>query len=414
MKRFLYLFIIIAAIVLVTLVGYYLRYTARAPQATPEEIGGLPGAPNQSNSPQNKNQAETTQTAQPSGLPPVSGKFGLVAQNQAVNFFVDQENNVIIVQPDGQIVKVVKGEVTTLGSSVITDLISAEFSYDGKKILATFGDPSTPQGSVFNIATKLWQPLTASFASAVWSPTNYQIAYLKESADYKSLFLLDASNAKSKPQEIKKLRVQDVDLSWVKPNQILLIEKASADITSSIWSFDLKLKKLALILEGLGQESIWSKTANIGLAFAATRSKRGGALSLVDTAGNTLTRLKITTLPSKCVFGNEVLNSPSTPTSATSSSSKPGAAETLDVLYCAVPRNATRFSGVKLPDDYAKKAVFTADDIYKVGLSKGNAAPIFNDENQNADVSNPKVFNQNLFFINRYDQKIYAVSLKSS
>lgn len=420
MKRFLYLFTLIAVLVLVMLVGYYLRYRTGSPEATTGVVGSLPSAPNQVNKPQNPAVPVARATPQQGSLLPssISGKFGLVAQNQAVNFFVDGDNNAIIVQPDGQVVKVVKGEAATLSSAAVTDLISAEFSYDGKKILATFGDPSAPQGSLFDVATKSWQPLQASLQSAAWSGTNYQIAYLKEGAGYKSLTVFDVSKPKSKPQELARLHVQDVGLNWIKPNQIVLTEKSSAEIMSSVWSFDIKLKKLSLLLDGRrGQESIWSRTSNIGLDFVATISKRGGMLSLVDAAGNALTGLRLNTLPSKCLFGSETKNMSQAATSTVGSSSKSVSSNasttiTADILYCAIPRNADKFSGARLPDDYNKRSLFTVDDIYKINPSDGNASPIFNDAGQSVDVSNLKTFNQNLFFVNRFDNKVYALSLK--
>lgn len=420
MKRFLYLFTTIAVVVLVILVGYYLRYRAGSPEATTGVARSLPSTPNQVNKPQNSALPATPARPQQGNLLPssVSGKFGLVAQNQAVNFFVDGDNNAIIVQPDGQVVKVVKGEAATLSSAAVTDLISAEFSYDGKKILAIFGDPSAPQGSLFDVATKSWQPLQAGLQSATWSGTNYQIVYLKEGVGYKSLTIFDASNPKSKPRELARLHVQDVSLGWIKPNQIVLTEKSSAEIISSVWSFDIKLKRLSLLLDGRrGQESIWSRTSNIGLDFVATISKRGGILSLVDAAGNALTGLRLNTLPSKCLFGSETKNLSQVTTSTVSSGSKSilsnaSTTVTVNILYCAIPRNSDRFSRARLPDDYDKRSLFTVDDIYKINPSDGNASPIFNDAGQSVDVSNLKTFNQNLFFVNRFDNKVYALSLK--
>ncbi|MBI4087660.1 MAG: hypothetical protein HY434_02410 [Candidatus Liptonbacteria bacterium] len=410
MSRFLYLFIIIAAIVLVVLVGYYLRYRpGAAPSGTTS--GTLPGAQNQ-NIQQNPASPTGSQTPQQAGLPSASGTFGLVAQNPAADFFVDRENNVIIVQPDGQVVKVTKGEPVVLSSSVIAGLISAEFSYDGKKVLASFGDPSAPQASVFDVASKSWQPLPLGAESAVWSPTSHQIAYFKEGADYKSLLVLNVSKTTTKPQELAKLRVQDVSLNWVRQSHILLVEKSSAAVTGAMWMYDTASGKLTLVSEGLGLQSFWNETStNVGLVFSAARSGHGGILSLIDALGNVVKRLRLATLPSKCAFGREQTMPQ---TSDAASSSSPNASGSSDVLYCAVPRDANAFSKARLPDDYSKKALFTADDLYKIDLSQGNIMPIFNDESQLFDASNLKVFGQNLFFVNRLDSKVYAVSLGSN
>ncbi len=378
-------------------------------------FGNLPSAPSQVGNQQNT--TATQQTTQQQGSLPstsLSFKFGVVAQNQAIAFFIDQENNALIAGPDGQIIKIVKGEASILSCSAITGLISAQFSYDGKKILATFGDESNPQGSIFDVATKSWQPLQFGFKSLAWSPTNYQIVYLKQNTDYESLGILDVSSAKPKQQELIKLHASDIDLNWARPNQIILGEKSGTSVKSSVWSYDIKLKKMSLILDGyLGLESVWNETStNVGLFFSANRSRRGGILSLVDAAGNILTRLKLATLPSKCAFNNEIEGSVGASTIPASSSSKPIAAKNIDVLYCGVPRDRDKFSLSKLPDDYEKRALFTADDIYKINLADGSTSAVFKDLDQLVDVSNPKIFGQNLFFINRIDKKIYALSLK--
>lgn len=243
--------------------------------------------------------------------------------------------------------------------------------------------------------------------------------YLKEGAGFVSLATLDTSNPKAKPQELVKLHLQDVSIRWIRQDRVILTEKSSASAMSSVWSYDIKSKKFSLLSDGLGTESVWSGTStDTGLVFEATKSKRGGILSLVGGTGNTLTYLKLATLPSKCSFSSEVDRSPAatlqTPTSTTSASSTPSAPKTVNVLYCAVPRDRARFLRAALPDDYLKKSLFTADDVYKIDLTQGNTLPIFDDKSQLFDASSLKVFNQNLFFINRLDNKIYAVSLKSS
>ena len=64
-----------------------------------------------------------------------------------------------------------------------------------------------------------------------------------------------------------------------------------------------------------------------------------------------------------------------------------------------------------LPDDYNQMSLFTSDDIYRINLQSGAIDTTFKDPTQNMDISDVKLFNQTLFFVNRYDQKLYGVQL---
>jgi hypothetical protein len=75
-----------------------------------------------------------------------------------------------------------------------------------------------------------------------------------------------------------------------------------------------------------------------------------------------------------------------------------------------VPRNQNVLAASPLPDLYDQKGLFTSDNIYRINISSGNIDTLFNDQNQNIDVSKIKIFNNNLYFINRLDQKLYSLS----
>jgi hypothetical protein len=79
-------------------------------------------------------------------------------------------------------------------------------------------------------------------------------------------------------------------------------------------------------------------------------------------------------------------------------------------LYCGTPRSSSGFSSAHLPDDYNTMELFTSDDIYKINTATGAEQVLWSDATQNMDVSDVKFFNNALFFINRYDQKLYGLT----
>ncbi len=424
MKRYFYLFIIVAAVVLVVLIGYFLRYRAGAPNPSPEPApGGLPNVGTQTN-PAPSPSGQTPGTTSGGNVPIYAGqKFGVVADNKVLSFYVDSQNNAILVQPDGQVVKITAGKAATLSSAAVSSLIDAQFSYDGNKILVSLGDPTNPQFSIFDVASKSWQPLQLNIKAATWSPTNYQIAYLGDKGGIKTLTTFDLTGTKAKPATLLNIHAEDLVLNWMSADQFILSDKGSAMYGGSLWSFSVKNKTLAAFAQNQpGLDSLWDSRAGMGLVFAADASRRGGKLTLLDAAGNVLHGLSFTTFPSKCVF-DVTVRTPTSTTPAQQATSSKTSSKTAKpasppppilekTLYCAVPRDNQKFGFAKLPDDYEKKVVFTADDFYRINLGDGSVSQVYADKAQELDAVNPRVFNQTLFFINRLDQKLYAISLK--
>lgn len=426
MRRFLYLFIVIAVIALIVLIGYFLRGGAKPEGGA---TGNLPGTPTQQfPRPTPSTPAPAPPGAQPS---PLGTRFGAVAQNKVMDFFVDSQNGVVLVQPDGQVVRVINGESSILSSSAIANLREVRFSYDGKRVLAVFGDQSGREASIFNVLSKSWQPLASNLKTPTWSPNSYQIAYLLDKGDVAALTTLDTANPKAKPLELAKLHLQDVSLNWQVQNKIIVSEKPSAFPPGSIWSFDIKLKTLTPLAENkLGLESVWSGGAELGLTFSTDPTRRGGKLSLVDGAGNALNDLAFLTLPSKCAFdiqqiqGQPPQSAPAKATStnkttSTKTSTSTAAAAPLanKFLYCAIPKDPNKLKTSRLPDDYEKRVLFTADDFFRINLNlgapgAGNVEPVFSGSGRLLDASQVKIFNKTVFFVNRLDQQLYAISLK--
>lgn len=419
MRRFLYLFIIIAVIALIVLIGYFLRRGASPGEGG--ATGNLPSTPSQQ-FPKPSPGTPPPSPAGPGGTLPqttfLGQKFGVVAQNQVLNFFVDSENSAVLVQPDGQVVKITNGEASVLSSSAITNLREASFSYDGKKILAVFGNQSNPQASIFDVSNRSWQPLQLKLKSAVWSPSSYQVAYLADNGDAAAITTLDVANPKAKPQVLARLHIQDVVLGWPAPNKMIIADKASVFSSGSIWNFDVKQKTLTQLVQNKpGLESVWSGGAELGLIFETNPNRRGGKLGLVDRAGSAINDLAFLTLPSKCAFDIQLVQQATSTKSSKIATSTATATSSNKFLYCAVPLDQRKLTASELPDDYEKRAMFTTDDFFRVNLNlgapeAGNIESVFSGSGQPLDATDLKIFNHTVFFINRLDQKLYAISLK--
>lgn len=275
-----------------------------------------------------------------------------------------------------------------------------------------FGDPGKPQTSIFDLTVKAWTPLPLGIISPVWSPSDYRIAYLKENADgSESLMMLDVSKSTNKPVTLLTINMEDLSLMWPNKTQIVLHDKPSTDVQGSAWIFDLQKKTLIQpVPSGYSLETIWSSTtSSAGLVLSnATYGLSGGTLSFNPAGGAQAENLSFLTLPSKCVFNYNAASSGASSTSPAASSTAPAMGYL--ALYCGVPQDQGKLSGAHLPDDYDQMAFFTADAFYRVHTDTGVVDDIFA-PTQSVDATDLKVSDNILFFINRYDQKLYAIGL---
>ncbi len=203
------------------------------------------------------------------------------------------------------------------------------------------------------------------------------------------------------------LHAQDLSAVWPSTNNIVLFDKPSALANGSALLYNAQNKTLAPIaLETPGFSALWSgaatnaSTTPFGLAFSANTPRVGGQLRLVGASGNTIQNMNFLTMPSKCLFNREASTTATTP-------GTPYLA-----LYCAVPQDQDGFGSAWLPDTYNEMALFTVDTFYRVHTDTGAVDTILSPA-QSVDAVNLHLFNRILFFVNRYDQKLYAISLGS-
>ncbi len=448
MKRYIYIIIgIIVAAAIAILILFLIKQNTGSSSLNPfaATTGSLPVAGTQGNNSSGTTSgvaalglSSTTSSPSGAGGQVAVSKFGVLSQDPILDYFVDAQNNITAIEPTGEVMAISNGQSTTINSSTINDIISTSFSFDGKKILVSFGDPSNPQMDLFDVATNAWLTFSKGIQSPRWSPANnYQIAYLAVTGSGKlALATIDAANLKATPSVLLALNASDLTLQWPTQSEFILADKPTSQNAGSIWAFNSAAGTLTpLIYEVDGAEGIWSRNATIpyGLTFFNSVSGQGDTLQLQAFMGGLATQpLSFLTLPSKCVFNTEQMaiatttsvdatsTSTSTASSTASSTAKkkvttPTAATSTPylALYCGIPRDSSGFSSAKLPDDYLTMALFTSDDLYKINTVTGAEQVLWSDTTQNMDTSDMKFFNDALFFVNRYDQKLYGLTFSN-
>jgi hypothetical protein len=436
MKRYLYIIIgIIVAAAIAILVLFLIKNhssVSPSPSLNATTTGPLPVAGTQggngsgtATSPLNLPALSSTTTGTASPQATVQN-FGVLSNSPVADYFIDPQNNITAIEPTGQVISITNGQSTTINTSTISDLISAGFSYDGKKIVVSYGDPTNPQAGIFTVSTNAWVPLPQGMISPQWSPSNnYQIAYLVTTGNGKlALASINATNLKASPITLLTLSADDLALQWPSQSEFILSDKPTSQNTGSIWGFNSQTGTLTpLVYETPGAEGIWSHSATIpyGLVSFTIPASQKNTMQLEAFSGTLPTQpLTFQTLPTKCGFNAEQMPATSTSSStppATTTSAKSKVVTPAPVsylaLYCGIPRASSGFSSANLPDDYNTTALYTSDDLYKMNTATGDLQSLWSDPTQNMDVSDLKFFNNAIFFINRYDQKLYGLTFAS-
>jgi hypothetical protein len=422
MKRYIYILIIVIVVAALVVLGLYLWKSGSlsipgASTGTGATGGSLPPAGTQGSNGTGTSGGQTSSSSGPesgaggNGSAIVAGSFGPLSNDPVLNYFVEPNNVVLALEPNGVVAQIANGQTSYLSSSTATNVISGAFSFDGKKALLNFGDPNSPQTAVFDVTSGQWTALPQGMQSPQWSPSDYRIAYLANAGTgMETLATINAAAPKSGQTSLITLHVQDLTLQWVGKTQFALSDKPSDVAAGSALLFDSANQSIAMIANSvMGLESTWSGAAAPNMPLEALLSFSpgsglGNGLELVDGAGDILQNLTIQTLPTKCGFAI------ATSTDATASTTS----NSYLALYCGIPRDTSTFDAANLPDDYNQMALFTSDDIERINTQTGEIDTLWNDSAENVDVSTMKALGSEIFFIDRYTNKLYALTLQEN
>ncbi|MBI2514803.1 hypothetical protein HYV91_01265 [Candidatus Wolfebacteria bacterium] len=372
--------------------GVYFAWRNAQTILNPPEGGGIPPVGNQ------VFKGTTTSSSGQIG----TAKLKVLSRNEVSDYwlyqpFASSTPEIYYLTPDGKIMKV-PGSVLSVGGrgdgdekisdEAIFDVQSIKPSRDGKLVLIKSGDRQNPKFTLYDVETKIKQDLPNAVAG-VFSPDVKKIAYLeKPGANGSSNLMLKdlKSPAIPKPVKLISLSVKDVELFWLDPQKIFLISPPSYQYESQAWSLDIKKGTLSRIDSGNGLMLNWSADAKIAIDFKTKNNGRVAEAKLIDKDGKHLANLDFSTLPTKCFV------------------SQPQ-------IYCGLPQFYSLPQEPLLPDDYLKKAVYSRDFIYLIDTEKNSIEPIFTSLEPTVDLWHLSKIENQLFFVNRYDNKLYGLSL---
>jgi hypothetical protein len=378
--------ILIALIIIIVGLIVYFVWSALAPAPENPAPGSitenLPAASSTSSSTNEQNQTNQPGNQQNGSAVPTLEK---ISENPVFDFWVDpQTKEIYYVNPDGQVFSAKKGQDIQITQQKLNAPNFMEISPSGQRALMAFGAPRSPQWGIFDVIDETWRPLPDIIFNATWGMDNNTLIAFVKSGGYANLSSVNISqNQPTFKIILKDLRLEDVKIDSLSANNILIEEAPSAGYSGRVWNLNLKTLVIYPIFSSENGLTIkMSYDKKILFAFSADRGFRilnASDLSLASP-------LPFTTLPSKC-----------SPDSS--------------IIYCFVPVNEDLRSAT-LPDDYLKQKLYTSDVLYRMDLPNDGVEPVFIPQStESIDAKNPAFLGGTLYFINRYDNSLYSLSL---
>jgi len=351
---------------------------------------------------------EPAGTNESTGEPTFSPRLSEISSFGIIGYAPLKNGGVRMVGTNGQVSLALPGEDAVTESSNALDRPSrAVFTHDGQKVVVLFGDPAAQQASLFDATAKRWSALPGKILSLAATPNDLRVAYTTETNGKTSIAILNLKDRTPIPSSLFTLSAIDLSLSWPSPNRIILSDRPSALFEGHLLSLSLPSLSLAPIqLDTRGSMALWNPSGENGILFSANTSMRGGSLMLILPTGEAIRSFSFLTLPPKCAFGKISAAEALEIKNATSST----ADALVDALYCAIPLDQKKFRTARLPDHYLQKSLVTEDGFYRVSLLDGHVKKMFEPANP-IDATSLRVASSSLYFINRYDQKLYSLSL---
>jgi hypothetical protein len=317
----------------------------------------------------------------PDALNPDSGEkvptLSVVVDTPVSDFWMDNSDQTLYTITSGGVVTATPhgGSKEVAYSGDGRPLLTAQASDRGDLVILTTGNQKSPTISVINLFTKkrIFLPIQAKNAS--WHPNGKDVLFLRDGDSRNAAGMYSLNVAKESFSLISPMSLLDVKIFPKSSKSVLLISPSSKDSDSPALLFDLTTKKFSEFIPRRGGLQVsWSLAGKYGLTSSYPNN-----MSLISDKGEVA--ISSATLPQKCAM-----------------------LETAAV--CGVPDKIAS----QLPDSYLKKAHFTIDTIYAFQLD-GKEKRIWSSSSYGPglDILNPKKIGTSLYFINRYDNKLYSL-----
>ena len=376
-----------AILLVVTGVGYYffvMSTEAPAPAETePTYTGDIIDSPVATSTAVQLNPTEPETPSAP--ISPISA----VTTEPVIGYWINQlDGQLYYVTAEGLIRRAdAAAGAETVSSSRFVDPINRIIpSTRGDAVIIVSGETTTPVFKLFDLERRLWRVLPAGTVAASWNPTGpaAEVAFLQNTQSGVTEFGIYATS-RGTVRGRSALSLAGVDMTWMSADRIYFTERPSRLALSGAWSYSIKQKTLWQLLPR--ERGQWAQFVP-GVGGFVYAAKTGN--QLLEAGGAVESRIPFTTLPTKCFLERPV-------------------------VYCAVS-----YGGLSLgsaPDTYLDRTSLSGDSILSFSLlsqrSYRETATHLDGESSGVvvDASHLSKRGGKIYFINRYDSRVYSLDL---
>jgi hypothetical protein len=309
-----------------------------------------------------------------------------ISDSPATAFWIAKESGgVFYLTNEGHVVSAKDEADEVISTQVVNEINRIEASPTGEKALVLFGALHSPQWAIFDTVDAVWRPLPAGLSNVTWGASDIGIVATQKSGSNNALYFI---NLTKNPYDYKLLakdfKFNGVQLSIKSAEELYIAEQPSGLVQSRVWQLNLKTNALTLLLNPENGLMInWGSAKDILFKFSSPSS-----FTILNRSLGITQPFTHITLPQKC----------------------DGAA---GVAFCFIPKDTNLFTNTyTMPDDYLMKRIYSSDDVYKLDLLTGEDALILKGESSGTpyiDATSVKSRGSSVYFINRYDNYVYAI-----
>ena len=241
--------------------------------------------------------------------------------------------------------------------------------------------------ALFDSEKRAWSIIPFSFYSAAFSPNGEKVIFSDNASDQVRIFTVNIDNLERTTLHAQ-IHAYNLLVDWLSSSSVVVYTPFSYDYESTAWSININTNRVEKVFSGKGLNLITNPNDNLIARFVSETplTIRADVFS-IDGSRSPLT-LPFSTLASKCSFYENV---PS--------------------LICGIPYVLNKQAGVRLPDSYMQRDIYTKDEIYYIELNGSSPRLIFGVRDISLDVSNPISMDDYFYFINRLDNKLYRLDI---
>lgn len=310
----------------------------------------------------------------------------VLTEGNKIKYYTQSSGNTIEISLDGQ-------EKKIISSANLADLKNVLWNSTQDKVITYFNKEGKASFFLYDFNSKESKQLPDGTDSVNWTTAGNQIIYKFYDSKTKKRSISIADPDGSNWKKLADINFKNVNLAQIPKSPMIAFWNSPNSLeTTSLKTVGMMGGETKEIFSGkFGADYLWSPTGE--KALVSSVETKGGTkmvLGSINKNGGEYTDLGIPTFVSKCVW------------------SKDG-----KIIYYALPTFSK--GSVLLPDEYLSKKVSSQDTFWKMNLVTGEKERVveLNEIKGNFDAQDLFLSSDEkaLFFLNRFDGKLYRIDL---